>query len=198
MTEAAKGRPARADVTLKISLAGDPAVGKTSLVRRFISKTFDERYVSTLGTRVASLQFPIENPQRPGTTLVVGAAIWDIMGSHDFRTLLKEAFFTNANAVLLVCDRTFPESFYNLPDWYQTVASVAGTIPVRVLLNKSDLQSPASLSSEEVAKVCESLGWPWFATSAKTGENVELAFRSVAEECLSKARPALRASSPST
>lgn len=197
MTEAPEGPRPRIDVTLKISLAGDPAVGKTSLVRRFVSNTFDDRYISTLGTRIASRRFAVDDPRRPGTSLEVGLAVWDIMGSHNFRTLLKEAFFAGANAVLLVCDRTYPGSFYNLPDWYNAVASVAGLIPAIVLLNKSDLQSPASLTTAEVDRACKDLGWTCLATSAKTGENVDLAFRQAAEACLRNARPASAMAPPS-
>lgn len=177
-----------ADLTLKISLAGDSGVGKTSLVRRFVSDTFDEAYLATLGTKVSSRVFDVEDPQAPWKQVHVGAAVWDIMGNHEFRSLLKEAFFNNANGVLLVCDVSQPETFYNLPQWYEIIASVAGSVPLVVLANKTDLRGSGSLPTEEIDRLCRELRWPWLATSAKTGENVEAAFRRLATEHLKIAR----------
>lgn len=178
------------DLTLKISLAGDPGVGKTSLTRRFVSNTFDETYIPTLGTKVSSREFHLDDPAKPGTSIAVGATLWDIMGNHQFRDLLREAFFVNASGVLLVCDVTRPETVYNLPQWYEIVASVVGTVPTVVLANKSDLRSPQSIPSEEIDRLCRELRWPWFETSAKTGSNVEAAFRSVAAEHLASVEQA--------
>ncbi|TLZ68691.1 MAG: GTP-binding protein, partial [Methanobacteriota archaeon] len=132
------GRP-QADLTIKITLAGNPGVGKTSLTRRFVTDTFEERYISTLGTKISSKEFAVDDPARPGSSVTVGAAIWDIMGNHQFRELLKDAFFMNAAGVLLVCDVNQPETLYDLPQWYEAVASVAGpNVTVVVLANKSD------------------------------------------------------------
>ncbi len=183
-------RRSRPDVTLKIALAGDSGVGKTSLTRRFVSDTFDGTYVPTLGTKLSSREFTLDDPARPGSTLAIGAAVWDIMGSHQFRELLKDAFFVNASALLLVCDITRPDTLYNLPQWYEIVASVAGPVPTVVLANKSDRRGPEALPVGEIQDLCRELRWPWFETSAKTGANVEDAFRRVATEHLLAARKA--------
>lgn len=180
----AAGPKPRPDVTLKIGLAGNSAVGKTSLTRRFVTDTFDETYVVTLGTRVSSRQFTMDDPRTPGKRVTVGASVWDIMGSHQFRDLLKDAFYVNASAVLLVFDVNRPETLYDLPQWYEIVASVAGTVPTVVLANKSDVRGPKSLSVDAIDALCKQFGWPWFETSAKTGANVEAAFRTVAAEYL--------------
>lgn len=176
------------DVTLKISLAGESGVGKSSLTRRFVTDTFNESYVPTLGTSVSSRQFNVDDPAWPGSTRLVGASVWDIMGSHRFRDLLKDAFFVNASAVLLVCDVTRPQTLYDLPQWYEIVTSVAGPIPTVLLANKSDQRGPDSLPIAAIEALCKDLEWPWFETSAKTGANVEAAFRHVAKEHLLAAR----------
>src|SRR5437016_10287334 len=101
MAPRSKGRGrTQADLTLKITLAGNPGVGKTSLTRRFVTDTFEERYISTLGTKISSKEFAVDDPSRPGSSVTVSAAIWDIMGNHQFRELLKDAFFMNAGGVL--------------------------------------------------------------------------------------------------
>ncbi len=116
-------------LTMKIALAGDPGVGKSSLVRRFVSDTFDDQYVSTLGTKVSSRKFRVDDPRHVGASIEVGASVWDVMGSLGFRELLKDAFFSNTQAVLYVCDRTRPESLWSLLDWAAAVESVAGPTP---------------------------------------------------------------------
>src|SRR5439155_892962 len=80
MAPRSKGRGrTQADLTLKITLAGNPGVGKTSLTRRFVTDTFEERYISTLGTKISSKEFAVDDPSRPGSSVTVSAAIWDIM-----------------------------------------------------------------------------------------------------------------------
>ncbi len=170
-----------AGLTMKIVLAGDSAVGKTSLIRRFVSNTFDDRYVTTLGTRVSSRLFFVEDPRQAGASIDVGASVWDVMGAHGFRDLLKEAFFTNSQGVLYVCDRTRPETLGSLEGWAATVESVAGPIPSVVLVNKSDLDGPDAIRPADVERMCKPRGWRWLPTSAKTGSNVDAAFRLVAQ-----------------
>ena len=171
-------------LTMKIALAGDPGVGKSSLVRRFVSDTFDDRYVSTLGTKVSSRKFRVDDPRRAGASIEVGASVWDVMGSLGFRELLKDAFFSNSQAVLYVCDRTRPESLWSLLDWAAAVESVAGPTPAVLLVNKSDLAGPETISAADVDQLCRARGWRSLDTSAKTGSNVEAAFRLVAQAYL--------------
>ncbi len=171
-------------LTMKIALAGDPGVGKSSLVRRFVSDTFDDQYVSTLGTKVSSRKFRVDDPRRAGASIEVGASVWDVMGSLGFRELLKDAFFSNSQAVLYVCDRTRPESLWSLLDWAAAVESVAGPTPAVLLVNKSDLAGPEAISAADVDELCKARGWRSLDTSAKTGSNVEAAFRLVAQAYL--------------
>lgn len=147
-----------ASLTMKIAFAGDTGVGKTSLIRRFVSNTFDERYVTTLGTKVSSRLFFVGDPRQAGASIDVGASVWDVMGSPGFRELLKEAFFTNSQGVLYVCDRTRPETLRNLEAWAATVESVAGPIPSVVLVNKSDLDRPNAIRPADVEQVCKARG----------------------------------------
>ncbi|HEX9341563.1 MAG TPA: Rab family GTPase [Thermoplasmata archaeon] len=177
----------RPDVTFKVCLAGDPGVGKTSLVRRFVSNTFDGQYIHTLGTKVSSKILAIDDPGQPGVPLTVGATVWDIMGDPGFRELLKEAFFSNLGALLLVADGTRLETVYLLTEWYEAVRGVCGEVPTVVLINKADT---AALPRLEAAAtyVCDPIGCRWLVTSAKTGENVEEAFRLVSELYVTRAR----------
>lgn len=175
-------------LTMKICLAGDSAVGKTSLLHRFVSNTFDDRYVVTLGAKVSSKTYPVEDPTQPGLTRTVIASLWDIMGQTGFRELFAEAYFVHAQAALLVCDSTRPETLHSLPAWFNAVRAVAGPVPAVVLVNKWDLGDGIRVKGRELDGLCAPRGWPWISTSAKTGENVEKAFALAAQLYLLKLR----------
>ncbi len=198
MAARAEGKPST--FALKICLAGETAVGKTSLLYRFVSNTFDKRYVTTLGVKVSSRRFTVEDPTRPGFEREVDASLWDIMGQGSFREVFKEAYFKGAQGVLLVCDSTRPETLRTLPAWYNAVRAVAGPVPAVVLLNKSDLADQARMDRQEVEGLCREKGWSWLRTSALTGENVEEGFRVLAKQCLQRlaeeAGPATVAANP--
>ncbi len=178
---AVEGAGWRRSAALKICLAGDGAVGKTSLIKRFVSNTFDDRYIVTLGAKVSSKAFTVEDPIQPGMVREVNATIWDIMGNVGFREVLKDAYFYQVQGALLVCDGTRPETFYSLPAWFNAVRSVAGAVPAVVLVNKSDLVDQVRVRPKDLEELCAPRGWRWLPTSARTGQNVEQAFVLVAK-----------------
>ncbi len=178
---ATPGGDRKGTLTLKICLAGEAGVGKSSLVHRFVLNTFDDRYISTLGAKVSSKRYSVEDPGQPGRVREVTASVWDIMGHPGFREVFQAAYFDNAQAVLLVCDASRPETLHTLPAWSSAVRAVVGVIPTILLVNKMDLSSEAKISTKEVEALCAEKGWRWMTTSAKTGENVEEAFQLVAQ-----------------
>ena len=88
-------------IKTKICLVGEAAVGKTSLIRRFVQDEFDDRYITTLGAKVSKREMTFDLPDK-GSKLQMDMTVWDIMGEKGFRDLLKEAFFHGAKGVLAV------------------------------------------------------------------------------------------------
>src|ERR671934_38119 len=116
-------------IKTKICLVGEAAVGKTSLVRRYVTNMFDERYVTTIGTRVSKKEVRVEFPERDLIALV-DLTIWDIMGEMGFRELLQDAYFYGANGILAVADLTRRGTLDDLDDWIDGVIKVVGTVPI--------------------------------------------------------------------
>jgi hypothetical protein len=159
----------------KICLVGGLAVGKTSLIRRFVLNVFDERYETTLGTKVTKKTLELSLPDREGV-VHMDMTIWDIMGQKGFQELLKEAYFHGARGILAVADLTRRSSLIDVADWVGAVQGVAGAIPVLIAANKSDLTDQTEVSRAQIRELGAHFACDFLTTSAKTGERVEEAF----------------------
>ncbi len=164
---------------MKICLVGEEGVGKTSLIRRFVMSQFDEKYIRTVGTMVSKKIVKVG--PFDGTQYTLHLLVWDIMGRRDFMSLYKEAYFSRARGILAVCDVTRPETLDALQDWIEGIYSTVGKAPVIVLANKKDMAEYARMEEDDILALCEMHKAPYLMTSAKTGENVEVAFTKLAE-----------------
>ncbi len=169
----------------KVCLVGDAAVGKTSLVHRYVRETFDERYLLTLGTRVTKKSLVILDPASH-LDEDLDLIIWDVMGQPGFRELLRDAYFYDAKGVLAVADLTRPDTIRNLGDWIRSVETTIGTVPAVVAVNKSDLAADDGQAREEAVRAAEAFGADVLMTSAKSGLNVEEAFHRLGVRVLGK------------
>lgn len=154
---------------IKLCLLGDGAVGKTSLVRRFVFDVFDDKYLMSFGTKVSK------------KSLMVGEVnldlmIWDILGQKSQESL-HAAYYRGAAGALAVCDFTRPETMKNLRGWLDSFRSVAGDMPVMILGNKADLER--TFTTAELETFAKEVGCRYVETSAKTGLNVESAFQEI-------------------
>ncbi len=168
----------------KVCLLGDSAVGKTSLIRKYVLDEFSDAYLTTIGTKTSKkkilLEFP-ENNMKSNVTLM----IWDIMGQPSFRNILKEAYFHGANGGIVVCDLTRKETLENISEWVETLTSVVGDIPLVFIGNKHDLDQQAEFGLEDIENVAKKYGdQSCFLTSAKDGRNVDTVFTTIAREML--------------
>ncbi len=169
-------------VKVKVCLAGEPMVGKTSLIRRYVLDEYDDRYIATLGAKVTKKDLEGKDP-RTGAAVAVTMILWDIWGNKNVRELLKDAYYHGAHGIIAVCDVTRPETMAELDGWAQAITSVAGDIPVCLLANKHDLPD-RQLKEPEIKRFADERTWPVFATSAKTGEHVEDAFGEIVRRIL--------------
>ena len=163
------------ELVKKVCICGDPHVGKTSLVKRFVTGKYDEKYISTLGTVVSK-----KSIKTPGTKTNLTMMLWDISGQQEFKRI-HAAAFRNAKAGFAVCDLTRPDTASNIEDWISDFRKHAGEDkPITVLANKHDLSDDNEEIVKNIQKSMERLGVSFYLTSAKTGENVEKAFSQMA------------------
>ncbi|MHA2295237.1 MAG: GTP-binding protein [Candidatus Hodarchaeales archaeon] len=169
---------------LKIALIGDGAVGKTALRERFIGRAFKTSYMMTIGADFATYKTTIYGRE-------IKFQIWDLAGQPRFQSV-RTLYYRGTMGALMVYDITRMETFQNTPIWIEECFkhSGKGAIPLILLANKTDLRGEAhnALTPElgialakEMAKITEAKGFdcPYFETSAKTGHNVDVAFKTL-------------------
>lgn len=155
----------------KICLLGDPAVGKTSLIKRFVYDRFDDKYISTMGTKVSRKEVRIGDKK-------IVLLIWDILGQKE--TKMHKVYYKGTKGAILVADITRGETIEHIRTWYRDLCNAVGAVPVVIAVNKIDLKDKWYRSPEDLKKDLVIYGRCIF-TSAKTGECVEDAFMHLAK-----------------
>jgi small GTP-binding protein len=171
------------NLKLKVCLLGDGAVGKTSLIRRFVENMFNEDYLLTIGTRTSKKRLVIKKPELQ-KDFYITLIIWDIMGQISFRKLLHPTYLKGAKGALLVCDLTRKETLEHLDDWIDALYIEGRVMPSVFVANKSDLDGQHDFGSGELESVASAYDSPYFLASAKTGMNVENTFKALGEKVI--------------
>ena len=151
----------RKKMKAKVCLCGEGAVGKTSTIRKFVYDTFDDSYVTTIGTKVTKKVVNAEYPERD-LQVEVKMLIWDIMGQRDFLDVLKTTYFYGAQGILAVCDMTRKETLDALETWIDAVKNITGEIPTIILGNKSDLVNEQEIAPEDLEAFSSKGGYSWY------------------------------------
>jgi small GTP-binding protein len=172
---------------MKVCMVGEAAVGKTSLVRRFVLDLFNEAYAATLGARVTKRELHFQGIE-VDKHVRVDMTLWDIMGERFVRDELRESYLLGAQGVIGVADVARPSTLDALETWVEWVRNAVGEIPVVYAVNKIDLL-PELMRRPNDQEVEGLLGMKdvfWFYTSAKAGQGVEDVFAAIAKQVLAE------------
>ncbi len=158
----------------KICMVGQFGVGKTSLVRRFVSSIFDDRYLTTVGVKIDRKDVIIE-----GTSLTL--MVWDLAGEDDLAEL-NVSHIRGASGYVLVADGCRAGTLEKAAELQQRIHKILGPMPFVLVVNKADLRDQWEVQAAQVAQY----GWPTFETSAKAGSGVEEMFLGLGAALLSR------------
>lgn len=156
----------------KVILLGHFGVGKTSLVRQFVTQKFSEEYHTTIGVKVDKKELEI------GNTLLT-MILWDIEGGV-MQSHLPQSYFMGAQGIIFVFDLLRPATWENMDTELAYFKEILPKASLRIIGNKRDLLDEVQLEEFE----SQNAGRYHYLSSAKTGENVEELFKALGIDML--------------
>lgn len=159
----------------KICMLGAFAVGKTSLVSRFVKSLFSDKYHSTVGVKVDKKTVAVGQEQ-------LDLLLWDLYGEDEFQKI-RTSYLRGSAGYVLVADGTRRETLDRAVILQNRAEEAIGKVPFVLMVNKADLTDKWELDADALEELA-GRGWPAFKTSAKTGAGVEEAFLTLARKML--------------
>eukprot|EP01126_Amoeba_proteus_P055836 TRINITY_DN6954_c0_g1_i4.p1 TRINITY_DN6954_c0_g1~~TRINITY_DN6954_c0_g1_i4.p1 ORF type:complete len:178 (-),score=24.31 TRINITY_DN6954_c0_g1_i4:247-780(-) len=154
---------------IKIILVGDPCVGKSSILQRFCSGSYEEVYKPTLG-----VDFFTKIINKDGSQIKL--SLWDTAGQERFNSM-STVFYRSSQGAIVVFDLTKQDTLHNVPKWKEDFlknVSVSQS-PVLVVGNKLDCNTQC-IDDSVIDRFCREHRLPWTKVSAKMNQGVEEAF----------------------
>ena len=162
----------------KVVLIGDARVGKTSLIKRFVTGLFNPTYQITLGTTI--MKKDVEYADR-----TVTLSLWDVGGQEVFKQI-RSKYYYGSEGALAVCDASKRITFENLTSWVDSFREVVGDQPIVFIANKNDLAELEVTETDMKQKVEKHKNATFLFTSAKSGNNAEKAFQTIVNMMIEK------------
>jgi small GTP-binding protein len=157
---------------VKVILAGDGTVGKTSLLHRYVFNEFVTEHHMTIG-----MDAHAKLTRVPGLGMVK-INTWDLAGQPQW-SFVRESFYLGSHAMALVFDVNQPDTIKHLPDWVKECRNKAPGIPVLVVANKIDL--PRKVPTDKIARWAREQRFGFIETSPRTAYNVDTMFEKLGE-----------------
>ena len=159
----------------KICMVGASAVGKTSLVSRFVKSIFSDIYHATIGVKIDKKSIKVGEQE-------VNLMLWDISEEDEFEKITT-TYLQGAAGYILVVDGTRQKTLNKAISLQARVEGVLGSVPFILLINKSDLEKQWEVTPE-MTQQFTGKGWTVIQGSAKTGLGVEDAFQTLGKAML--------------
>lgn len=159
----------------KVSMLGAFAVGKTSLVQRFVTGIFSERYQTTIGVRIDKREVQVDDKD-------VLLMVWDLQGEDDVHNVPLN-HLRGSSAFLIVADGTRAQTLETAVRLRQEATDLLGDVPCLLLLNKADLEDEWEVPEDRL-EALRATGLRIVRTSAKTGSAVADAFEDLTRALL--------------
>jgi small GTP-binding protein len=169
------------EYVFKLVLLGEAAVGKTSLINRYVEGSFQEDYKPTLGANIIRKDVRLEE-----SNAKIRLIVWDLAGQEKYN-VIRSMYFQGCVGALLVYDVTRHNTFSEIKNkWLADFQKYVKKEGAYILIgNKIDLEDQRIVPTEEGQKLANEINaCDFIETSAKYGENVEQAFQNLVKQIL--------------
>ena len=164
----------------KIILIGDPGVGKTSIMTKFVSNEFQNTYLSTIGVEFKLKEIYINN------NTCARLKIWDTCGQEKFRAITRQ-YFKNSEGVFIVFDLSNRETIKRLNVWMKDIQdNIDNDFFIFLVGNKTDIKERDLTISEEAKQFAINKKINYYEVSAKTGSGIYNIFEKMASKLINK------------
>ncbi len=161
----------------KVSMIGDYAVGKTSLIKRYMTDSFDEGYKATLGAAISTFKTSVNGSD-------ISLQVWGLAGQTSFRRVRVQYLF-GTDFAIVVFDLTRKDTLECVKEWVKDVKQGAPEVLLYLVGNKVDLKEDRVVKPAEVEKIKKKLNMLGYSeTSAKDGTNVRELFQTISKHLL--------------
>ena len=162
----------------KIIVLGDIAVGKTSVIARYITNTFSEDYKSSISCEYKEKKIDIDGEN------IANLQIWDTCGEEKFMSVTKQ-YYNDAHGAIVVYDLTEKKTFERLESWIENLKNNApAKIVIMIAGNKLDLSDKKVNLENELKPYKEK--YECYEISAKSGANISLVFENLTHKIIEK------------
>ena len=164
---------------LRISLLGDSATGKTSIINRFLGNDFSLEMISNIGIDKQELLMKMKD----GNEMKI--ILWDTAGQERFRSI-SSSTIKNSQGIIVCFSLIDEKSYKNVLSWLQNIRDESTKIPIVLFGNKCDLKNQRKISEEEAEQFAHRHGIPYFETSAKENINLKEGLDRIVEDAYQK------------
>ncbi|MBN1802784.1 MAG: GTP-binding protein [Candidatus Lokiarchaeota archaeon] len=163
----------------KITVIGNGAVGKTSLIKKYTQGSFQKDYIKTLGAQFSKYDEKIDNNN-------IKLFFWDIAGQEEFN-FMRPTFYKGSKAAIIVFSQENnahgKESIESIAQWHDDIKKYCGELPIVLFGNKIDLVKDKNANDKKIKKIVKERNFlGYYKTSAKTGNGVYEAFQAIINE----------------
>jgi len=166
------------EISVKVVIVGNGAVGKSSMIQRYCRGTFTKSYKKTIGVDFLEKQLRVHGEE-------VRLMLWDTAGQEEFDAITK-AYYRGAQACVIAFSTTDRDSLIAVRNWRKKVEDECGDIPMVMVQNKIDLIAQSEINQQEAEALSKECNMKLYRTSVKDDLNVGVVFQHLAENYVNK------------